>query len=488
MNTPFKKALLPALITTTLIIGGCGGSSSDDSSDSLPRASRISSGIITGFGSVYVNGVKFETTTTSMNVDDNPTASQDDLRIGMRVKINGTVNDDGVTGTATSLIYQNELKGPVSNLAIDATDPTLATMTILGQQVEINADTRFDQGLTLTDLANTDFIEVSGLLSSTGISATFIERQPGGTFNPAIDQVEIKGVIANLDATPNTFTIRGFNIQYSSTILDDSISALSDGLYVEVKGLLNGAGDALVAAKIESGEDTLGDNADEVEIEGFVADYNAAASTFTIQGQLIDFSAAPVFTPSTLTLADGIKVEAEGSLVGGTLFADKIKLRGQKIKVFAEISSINATSGSASFNLFGGSDNITVRVNQQTKLDDKVNNQAITLSQLVAGDFVEVKAFFDGTSVINAVELKKDNPDDSRLQGPVESFDATVQSVTMFGQTFVVGSTAVYKNSLEAVITAPVFYNQLATGTFVKLTDNAPADGVIDEVELEAQD
>jgi len=484
MNTTFKKALLPAMITSTLIMSGCGGGSSNDTGSTPTTSSRVTSGIISGFGSVYVNGVKYETSATSMKVDDNPGASQDDLRIGMHVKINGTVNDDGITGTATDLIYENEVKGPVSNF--DNSNPALITMTVLGQQIEVNADTRFDQGMTVADLADGVFIEVSGLLSSTAISATFIERQQAGTFNPATDLVEIKGVISNL--TASSFTIRGLTINFDSTTVIDNIPAntLSDGLYVEVKGLLNGT--ALDASKVEAEEDGLGDNADDVEIEGIVADYNAAASTFTIQGQLIDFSGVPVLTPATLTLVDGIQVEAEGSLVGGTLFADKIKLRGQKIKVFAEISSINTTSGSASFNLFGGSDNITIRVNQQTELDDKVNNQPITLNQLVAGDFVEVKAFFDGTSVINAVELKKDNTDDFRLQGPVESFDATLQSVTMFGQNFVIDSTAVYKNSLEAVITAPVFYNQLTTGTFVKLTDKAPADGVIDEVELEAQD
>jgi len=478
MKTPFKKALLPALITSTLVMAGCGGSSSTDTATPT-TSSRVTSGIISGFGSVYVNGVKYETTGTSMKVDDNPGASQDDLRIGMRVKINGTVNADGVTGTASDLIYENEVKGPVTNF--DNSNPALITMTVLGQQVSVDADTRFDQGMTLADLADGVFIEVSGLLTGSGITATFIEEQQAGVFNAATDLVEIKGVISNLAAS--SFSIRGLTINFDSTTVLDNISALGDGLYVEVKGLLNGT--AIDASKVEAEEDGLGDNADDVEMEGIVADYNAAASTFTIQGQLIDFSGAPVFTPSTLTLADGIKVEAEGALVGGTLFADKIKLRGQKIKVFAEISSLS--SDSVSFNLFGVSNNITVRVNQQTELDDKVNNQAITLNQLVAGDFVEVKAFFDGTSVINAVDLKKDNSDDFRLQGPVESSDATVQTATMFGQTFDLSS-AVYSNSQDVVITSTVFYNQLTAGTFVKLTDNAPADGVIDEVELEAQD
>ncbi len=83
MNIPFQKALLPALITSTIMISGCGSSSdTDEVNDST---STVTSGIITGFGSIYVNGIKFETTGSSFDVDDDTMADQDDLRVGMRV-------------------------------------------------------------------------------------------------------------------------------------------------------------------------------------------------------------------------------------------------------------------------------------------------------------------------------------------------------------------------------------------------------------------
>jgi hypothetical protein len=62
-NTVQKKSvLLSGLIATALVLTGCGGGSgggSDSSTD--PVAGTSSRGLITGFGSVYVNGVKYET-------------------------------------------------------------------------------------------------------------------------------------------------------------------------------------------------------------------------------------------------------------------------------------------------------------------------------------------------------------------------------------------------------------------------------------------
>ncbi len=58
--------LMKALFVTAAVLGlaACGGGSS--SSDSAPHAAAqsvpvISSGTVTGFGSVFVNGVRFET-------------------------------------------------------------------------------------------------------------------------------------------------------------------------------------------------------------------------------------------------------------------------------------------------------------------------------------------------------------------------------------------------------------------------------------------
>ena len=62
----------------------------------------ISQGSITAFGSVWVNGVEFDTTNAAISRDGS-TVAQDDLHIGMVVTIDGSINSDGVSGTGTSV-------------------------------------------------------------------------------------------------------------------------------------------------------------------------------------------------------------------------------------------------------------------------------------------------------------------------------------------------------------------------------------------------
>ncbi len=486
----FKKAVLPALVSSTLLLSACGSSSSDDTETT---ASRATSGIITGFGSIFVNGIEFETDSASFDVDDDSNSSQDDLRIGMRVKVTGTVNADGTSGKAVSVVYSSELKGPVSNLVktFDAVDPTLLVsvmLTILGQQVEVNSDTTFDDdfGLTMATLQVGDLLEVSGFSSASGIIATHIEKQKAEQYD-ASDEVEIKGEISQL--TDSSFVVRGISISYdTNTYFDDGLTVadLVDGLYVEVKGTYDADQDLFIASEIEASKDQLDDSDDEVEIEGMVADYDADAMTFSVQGLTVDFSASPKMEPASLQLADGIKIEVEGNMANGVLVASKIEQRGQKIEVQAMISALNdfdTNDPSISLSLFGGDGNITVRVNHQTKMEDsRGEDESMTLNNLAVGDYVEIKAFYDGTQVINAVELERDEMDEIELQGPITAFDEGVQSVTMFGQTFDL-SQARYDGE-DMYLNASQFYAMLAEGVFVKLTDKN-GDGVIDEAELD---
>ena len=74
--------------------------------------------LITGFGSVYVNGIRFHTGGTQFSIDDE-SGVESDLRVGMIVTVKGSKNDDGVNGHATHISYDNELKGPVASIVYD---------------------------------------------------------------------------------------------------------------------------------------------------------------------------------------------------------------------------------------------------------------------------------------------------------------------------------------------------------------------------------
>ena len=459
------------LTTTILLASGCGGSSS--SSDGDADSTVVSRGLITGFGSVYVNGIRFHTGGTRFSVDDD-SGVESDLRVGMIVTVKGSVDDNGHNGQATHISYDNELKGPVSSITNDPNDATIKTLVILGQSVEVNSNTTIDSdgGLTFANIQLNDVLEVSGFVTESGLVATHIELQDDDL------EIEIKGHIENL--TINSFTIKGFPVSYDATTELDDIGALVEGLYVEVEGQLNGTGTILLADEIEAEHEGLDDDMDEAEIEGVISGYNDIDKTFTIQEQFIDASNA-VFEPTSLVLANGLTVEAEGHVLNGVLLAHKVKQRGKKIKIDATLSEVNTAASTISFSF--NSNEIVVRVNHQTEIEDDISDNDIQMGQLSVGDFVEMEAFEDGSGVINAVEIERDSVDEIRIVAPVDGWDENAETVLLLGIVFDL-SAAVYENQFDQNISASTFYNSLSPGEFIKIKDT-DSNGVFDKAELD---
>src|SRR3990172_5334415 len=136
----------------------------------------ISVGKITAFGSVFVNGVEFETTGATITIDGQTAMNgQDDLEIGMIVAVEGTFNVDGGRGTAKSINFKDNLEGPVTSL-----NTTAQTLTVLGQTVIVDAATEiYDASgarVTLDNIVTGNNVEVSGFTDAEGaIHATYIK-------------------------------------------------------------------------------------------------------------------------------------------------------------------------------------------------------------------------------------------------------------------------------------------------------------------------
>jgi len=69
-------------------------------------------GPISQFGSIFVDGVEYNTGNASIVIDDQP-GSQAQLHIGQIVTLKGTVNDDGVTGAATEVAFDGTVAGQI---------------------------------------------------------------------------------------------------------------------------------------------------------------------------------------------------------------------------------------------------------------------------------------------------------------------------------------------------------------------------------------
>ncbi len=455
------------LFSAIALTAGCGGSSDDDDST---ETSVVSRGVITGFGSVYVNGRRYATDAASFRVDDT-VGSETDLRVGMIATVRGYSDDGGRSWRARRVSYDNELKGPVSSITPDLADPTRKTLIVLGQRVLINSKTRFDDDhdLTFDSLAVGDVLEIDGYHGPDGLVATYVEKQEDDS------EFEIKGRIEKLIG--DRFEIRGLPVVFDSTTDLDGIKAVVEGLYVEVEGRLDSLGTTLLAQSIEREDDDF-DDADELEIEGMIMEFDRSTKIFKIGEQRVDAATAELM-PASLELADGLIVEVEGHLVGGVLIAEEVKQRGKKIEIDAPLAAVGDDTVTFTFN---GID-IVARVGAGTELEDDTGNPVFSLADFAPGDFVEFEAFADGSGVLNAVEIEREAPDEIAIEAPVEALDRDNRAVTLLGVEFDL-SAARFENAADVEISAGAFFDALDIGVFIEIED-ADRNGVFDKAELE---
>ena len=479
MNSRLIKNALPAAIA--LAISACGGSAVVPVLTGIGGSGFVATGTITGFGSVFVNGVEFETSNSLFDIDGS-SGSQSDLAVGMVVQVSGSVNDDGVTGTATEIRFDDQLQGPVSNLFRN-TDGENLSFVVLGTTVRVNSvDTVFDVTGTLSGtpfnfdtIANNSNVEISGFFNAAGeLVATRVELKDV-TFNAA-SIVELKGTISGL--TNTTFTLSGVTVDASAAALDNLPNGLADGALVEVKGTYDSGSSTVTATRVEGRSSGVDDTADKISIEGIVTDY-VDDSDFMLNGVRVDASIATL-SPTTLVIRDGARIEAEGPVSGGVLQAISVELRGGDARVYATVSSVDPVSGDFVVSPVFAS-TIAVNVTATTEQDGPVT----------AGDFVRVRGFEDDNGGITATRVEvRSSADDVIVRGTIES-GATPGAVRLIGVEFTIDGNTEFKDTADNPISSVTFFNTVTLdSSLIKVKDkkgssNTPPDGIADEIEIE---
>lgn len=471
-----------------LSMAACGGGGGGDEPTLTPGntppptggigRTGIAMGPIANFGSVIVNGVRYDTTNAVFTVDDQ-SGSESDLSVGDVVVVRGTIDDNGTTGSADEVIFDDNVKGPVQSI-----DPANNQLVVLGQTVLVSGDTSFDDSISpssLDGISVGDIVEVSGLVDADGaIRATRIELKPAGT------PFEVHGIVSNLDAGNLRFNINALIVDYSGAALDNfpGGQVLNDDP-VEAKGTTLGAGGELVASRVEF-ENALGggNEGDRVEIEGFITRFNSTTD-FDVSGFPVTTTANTVYEGGDANdLGQNIKVEVEGDInASGVLVAVKVDIRRAKaVRATAFLDSVNA--GNNTVVLLG----ITVKVDALTRIEDKSSADVdpLTLASINAGDYVEVRGdeFPAGSGEILATIFEREDADtDTELQGYVETISDP--SFTILGVTIETGAGTVFRDVNDQVISSTDFFNQLASNDLVKATGTESADTTITATEVE---
>ncbi|MEO8805330.1 MAG: DUF5666 domain-containing protein [Burkholderiaceae bacterium] len=302
----------------SLFLVACGGGVESGGTGGNASAS-YASGPITGFGSVIVGGVRFEDTSAAVTDADGEARSRDDLKLGMTITVRGTpIAVDG-SSAATSIVFGSAIVGPVSAIDVNA-----ATLTVLGQSVDVLPTTVFEESLggALAALSVGDVLEVYALLDTATqrYNATRIERR-------AVALVyHLRGVVANLNTSARTFTVGSENISYAALSGSDVPAGLANGSIVRVilrSTALAGVRDAL---RLRLGVIAPHDF-DDVRIEGLISAFTSSA-VFSVDGVPVNAAQAS-FPDGTAGLGLGVRVALQGTVDNGVLNVSKVQIKSQ---------------------------------------------------------------------------------------------------------------------------------------------------------------
>jgi len=321
----FATTICLLAVCSSLLIA-CGGSS--DSSDTTAGigGTGIVSGQITGFGSIHVNGGKFEIDTSTFMVDGKTfvgQAGQDELAVGMVVRLRVETENSVFTNIAREVIYDDEIEGPVG--FVGPLVGTTKTITVFGQEITIDETGTLFENTTFFDIEVDDVVEVSGFrVSPTQINATYVEETVENV-DFGSTEVELRGTITDYSpGLPETFKINGVTI---TTDVDTEIEVpdgmLVDGIYVEVEGVIQSP-TSILAEEIESEDEDFDDEVDEISLQGTVAGFTDITNDFRLGSQRVNASTAQL-SPAGLALVDGLKIKVEGEIIGGLLIADEVE-------------------------------------------------------------------------------------------------------------------------------------------------------------------
>ncbi|MDH3388964.1 MAG: DUF5666 domain-containing protein, partial [Gammaproteobacteria bacterium] len=423
-----------AFLISSLLLGSCGGGSVASIILAGIGGTGIVFGPITGFGSVYVNGNRFEIDTSEFDVDGNTGADQTNLRLGMVVRLEVETENGVYTGKALKVIYDDEIEGPLTNVQPDLGDPAIKTGFIFGKKITFNETTTIFENTSFDALgeesnpASEDVVEISGFRSATGIVATYVRFIDD--LNLGITKVELRGNISNLmGSAPNqTFKIGGIDIATNgSTVTDVPGGVLVVPLFVEVKGVIQSL-TSILATRIEEEDEDFDEEVDDISLQGVVSNFSDIGNFFIGSQQVNAIGAR--FSPAGLEFMDltDMNIEVEGEIVGGTLFADEVESREGDIKLRSTIGQVD-TVNYEWFEVTYPTPTpgvVVVNIDAQTVFEDEtgaVPSETFSISDLNANvDFVRVEGREVNGEVIAGVVKRTSTSSSLRLEGRVQNY------------------------------------------------------------------
>jgi hypothetical protein len=308
--------------------------------------------------------------------------------------------------------------------------------------------------------------------------------------------------VAALDTSDESFDLGGLQVDYSSASLSEfDGAALAEGQFVEVRfasGSYVAGGGAQPVDEVELLPEAQLSEGAEIEIEGVIGDFGSATD-FTVGGLSVTTDGDTEYeNGSADQLSTGLRVEVEGTAnADGVIVAEEIEFEDDPaIRVEGAVTDIDELAGTVT------AMGLTFEIRSSTELeDDRGIADPFTLNDLALGDFIEVRGYLSGGSII-AVELEREDTPapgefQTLLRGPLTAIDEVgntvdIQGVTVIEQEFITE----YEDAAEDPISRADFYGLISVGVEVKAVweDFSPANappsdaGPADTLSLEDDD
>jgi hypothetical protein len=440
MAIPGKRILLATGIALTIAGCGGGGGGSDSSGTRSDGSTDVTSGSISAFGSIVVNGRRLAVAGPNISIEqDGDDRAEGNLALGMMVRVS---DDDD----RRRVEIDEAVRGPVDAIDVDG-----QRLTVVGQTVRTDAATVFDGADSRLDaLSVGNVVEVYGLRDDAdAIRASHIDREDDD------DDYSVTGIVTNHDPGALTFEIGGLTVDYQNAEREDLPGGNWNGLLVEVEDearTYNAGVAELVATEVEREERAGARPGQRIEIERIVTAVNGDG-TFRVSGNLLVRAGEATYRIGTAAdLTVGARVEIEGILISdGTLRATKIKFDDNDARVSGPIDSINLAGNEIT--ILG----VTVTFDGDTEFDDVSGPGG-----LAENDFVEVEGRItpDGRVIAHEIE-REDDDDDRELRGVVTTIDAGAGTLEILGVTVLIGGATELEDDDDERLNRSEFFSRI---------------------------